>query len=181
MVAVCSVPLTGGISLFAFGAGTALGIGGAVTNIGAEIKVGTRESNLLREAKRILELDSELANQLDNSLCQIKTELDEILQTGATVGFMASSRATAALARIAPKVVSYSPRTGKTLIGIGAAGKVFKGFSVIFGVATIPLEIKTIVENSAEIGSGSESAKAIDRVVEQLERNLEELRGLISD
>lgn len=177
VVAVGSIPLTGGLSLVALGIGAALGVGGAATGIGAEIKTRFTEKDLLEKAKKILEEDKLEAERLAVSLEKIKTELDEIVRTGMRVSVGTGAGIAAVLARIAPRIVTICPRTGVAVVGgLTAAGKVIKGAGVALGVLFIPLEIWNIVSNASEIKQGSKAAEAITDVIVQLEADLQELQ-----
>lgn len=185
VLAVASVPFTGGLSLLALGAGTAIGIYGAYKGIKSGMDVRDVESNLLEEAKKTLHEDEEEVKKFETVLDDINGGIASAAGVAPGTAFILSKLL------VAPKLASKAGSiVSKGIAGTGkiagkaatgtAASTILKRGGIALAVVSVPLEVWTYLDNAKKLEEPSPTAMDIRSLIVKLMEDLVEKRTLLA-
>lgn len=174
VLAVGSIPLTGGLSTVVFGLGTGLGLIAAVGGYVDSKEAQKVKRSLLDEARRLLKEDQQNVRQIQTLLEEIQSE-----QENEVASVAVGSSATILLSKfVAPGIAASAGGIASRVLG-GArniSSQFLKVGGVVLGFVSVPLDVMAILENEKKLLEGSEAAEYIYKVIEKLETDLEETR-----
>lgn len=187
VLAVASVPLTGGLSLLALGTGTAIGVFGAYKGIKSGIDVRKEEKNLLEETKRTLEEDESVVRKLEHFLMNMSGGFASATGIVPGTAFMLSrflGTPTAAVANTGSIFSRFSRgifASTKPVATGTAASTILKRGGIALAVVSVPLEVWTYIDNAKKLTEESHIAKDIRKIILDLKEDLAEKRLLLAN
>ncbi|XP_028390987.1 uncharacterized protein LOC114515865 [Dendronephthya gigantea] len=170
---------TFGASLVLTGVGIAVAVAGGTTVAGAEIANHLLRSTNVKMVNKVLEVDREETQNLQDLLKKIDEFAEKFKFSGkdfakpcVKMGFQ-TGRVIGATVQLTKSIVSEA---GETLFKtLGTASRVLHVAGLVTSFITLPIDIHTIVATALEVHKGSipDAVKHIQNLVQQLEDEMD--------